>query len=154
MIEKNVSNFSIDWVLINEIAIGKIPYKDEHFNLLKEEGISSILSLCSEKEFTTSKNLYSDFIHERIVLPDHKSGKVPNVEEILLVLNKLKELKSFGPVFVHCIASMERSPMICMGWLIKEHNLNVQEALDYLMNIHPGTNPLREQIEILEKLNK
>mgnify|MGYP001214281408 FL=1 len=70
------------------------------------------------------------------------------------MLSKLKKLISFGPVFVHCIASMERSPMICMAWLIKEHNLSVQEALDYLMNIHPGTNPLREQIEILEKLNK
>ena len=45
---------------------------------------------------------------------DHKSGKALNIEEILLVLSKLKELKSFGPVFVHCIASMERSPMICM----------------------------------------
>ena len=65
MIKKNDSKFSLDWVLINELAIGKIPYKDEHFNILKEEGISSILSLCSEKNLVLLK-IYSDFIHERL----------------------------------------------------------------------------------------
>ena len=154
MINQKINKFRIDWVLINEIAIGKVPYKNEHFNALKNEGISSILSLCSEQEFFIPKNLYIDFVHERIILPDHKAGKAPCIEDILRVLGKLKKLTSYGPVYVHCIASMERSPLICMAWLIKEHNLKVQESLDYLMNIHPGTNPLKEQIEILEELNK
>jgi len=144
--------FSLDWVLINELAIGKVPYKKEHLEELKKEGISSVLSLCSEEEFIVSNDFYRDFQHERIVLPDHKSGKAPSINEILSVLSKLKKLISFGPVYVHCIASMERSPLICMAWLIKEHSLNVEEALDYLMNIHPGTNPLKEQIEILEEI--
>ena len=40
-----VNEFRIDWVLINEIAIGKIPYKNEHFNALKNEGILGLIKL-------------------------------------------------------------------------------------------------------------
>ena len=64
----------------------------------------------------------------------------------------LTEIKLLGPVFVHCVASVERSPLICMAWLIKMHNLSPKQALDYLMEIHKGTNPLPSQYNILLSL--
>ena len=47
---------------------------------------------------------------------------------------------------------MERSPLICIAWLIKENGLNVVQAMDYMMQVHNGTNPLPEQLAILNKL--
>ena len=44
------SNYKFDWVLINELAIGKAPKKSSDLQLIKSKGIISILSLCSVSE--------------------------------------------------------------------------------------------------------
>ena len=141
--------FKVDWVLSNELAIGPAPSNQENLNMLKKLNISSILTLCSEEEIETVENIEKIFKVERIVLPDHKSGKFPTISEIYQTLDKLKELKKNGRVYVHCVASVERSPLICMAWLIREHKLKPREALDYIMEIHKGTSPLSGQYSLL-----
>ena len=48
---------------------------------------------------------------------------------------------------------MERSPLVCIAYLMKEKNITKQVALEYLMQVHPGTSPLPEQLDILNFLN-
>ena len=146
------TSFKIDWILVNELAIGPAPKNKKDISKLKAEGIVSILSLCREDEAEFSSQL-NDFFHcKRFILPDHRSGRIPTIEELNQALNLIVELKNNGPIFVHCVAAMERSPLVCMAWLIKEHNLKPQQALDYMMQIHPGTNPLAEQFKLLNNL--
>ena len=66
----------------------------------------------------------------------------------------LGELREHGPVFVHCVAAMERSPLLCLAWLIRRHGLSQQRALDYLMQVHVGTNPLASQLAVLAQLSQ
>lgn len=146
-------DFRVDWVLNNELAIGRCPINKSDLDKLNTLGIKSILSLCSEEEIKFKNIKIEGFIHKRFVLPDHKVGKDPTFSEIKIVLDILKDLFSFGPVFIHCVAAMERSPLICMAWLIKNKRLDVFEALNYMMEIHPGTNPLPSQIRILQDEN-
>ena len=49
---------------------------------------------------------------------------------------------------------MERSPLVCLAWLMQEQGLIQSQALDYLMQIHPGTSPLPEQLLVLNDLAK
>ncbi|MCR8538811.1 MAG: dual specificity protein phosphatase family protein [Prochlorococcus marinus CUG1439] len=148
-----MSSFKVDWVLVNELAIGKAPTKESHIQLLKNEGIIAILSLCSIKESLTKLDLNRFFIAKRYVLPDHRSGRLPKIDEINETLLYLEELIQKGPVFVHCVAAMERSPLICMSWLVKKHKLSPVEALDYMMQVHKGTSPLAGQLSLLNKIN-
>ena len=148
-----ISSFRYNWVLVNELAIGPAPQTTQHLEILKNDGIVSILSLCSEEEKKTPTEMEESFSCLRIVLPDHRSGRMPTFEEINKVLNELQKIKSKGPLFVHCVAAMERSPLICMAWLVKFHNLTPLESLDYLMQVHPGTNPLPGQLELLKMIN-
>ncbi|WP_413404247.1 dual specificity protein phosphatase family protein [Synechococcus sp. MIT S9510] len=67
-------------------------------------------------------------------------------------LTLLKSLQPEGPVFVHCVAAMERSPLVCMAWLVEHKHLPPTDALEYLMQLHPGTNPLPQQSSILREL--
>ena len=69
-----------------------------------------------------------------------------------LAINTLAEIIESGPVYIHCLAGIERSPLVCMAWLVKNYNLTPTQALDYLMHVHKGTNPLPAQLKLLNLL--
>jgi hypothetical protein len=145
--------FQIDWVLTNELAIGPAPRADRHLERLKAAGIHSVLSLCSLEEAEPPAGLTELFECRRIVLPDHRSPEVLSFQQLKATLCAVAELRQQGPLFVHCVAAVERSPLICMAWLVQEQQLSPTEALDYLMQVHPGTNPLPRQYELLNHIH-
>lgn len=144
--------FHVDWVLIDSVAIGPAPRHSRHLNRLRDLGIKGILSLCSKEEAMPPQDLSDSFVTRRFVLPDHRAGRLPDIDELRMALGHLSELSSQGAVYVHCVAAMERSPLVCLGWLVQQQNMSPNNALDYLMQQHPGTNPLPGQLKLLEQL--
>tara|TARA_Y100000589_G_C27189689_1_gene644250 strand:- start:2267 stop:2707 length:441 start_codon:yes stop_codon:yes gene_type:complete len=142
----------IDWVLNNEIAIGPAPKNIEDIDKLKTNNIVSVLCLCSEEENPFENNFHEYFKFKRFVLPDHKHNRAPTIKELNSALEALSIIKKFGPVYVHCVAAIERSPLVCMGWLVRNNNLNPTQALEYMKSIHPRTNPLPGQLALLNHL--
>ena len=152
MVHEKRSGLPISWVLVDELAVGPAPRKNSHIRQLADQGIHAVLSLCSADEAPPPEDLQreSSIAHQRYVLPDHRSGRLPEPSELLASLEVLSELnQQHGPVFVHCVAAMERSPLLCLAWLVKRHNLSPDAALDYLMQVHPRTNPLPGQLALL-----
>lgn len=147
-----MSKFKLDWVLNNEIAIGPAPRKDSHFAYLKQNKIKSILNLCTKEEAPILEGVEEDFHFKRYTLPDHKVNKEILLTEIKEIIEIISLLKENGPVFVHCFAAIERSPLICMAWLVVKKKLSPQRSLDYLMQVHPRTNPLPSQFKLLSEL--
>ena len=146
-------HFRIDWVLVNQLAVGPAPRTAQHLKQLADAGVRAVLSLCSHEEAPLPEGLNTRFACERIVLPDHRSGRPPQLEELRHAMGLVQQLhQAHGPVFVHCVAAMERSPLVCLGWLVQQHQLNPTEALDYIMQVHPGTNPLPAQLALLKEL--
>ena len=143
--------FTINWVLVNELAIGTAPCTESHLDLLAEQGIRAVLSLCSSLEMPPPKDLHQRFICERLVLPDHRSGRMPDLAEIEAALDVLSRLLCKGPVFVHCAAAIERSPLLCLCWLVIHYRQSPQSALDYMMQVHPLTNPLPGQLTLVSE---
>ena len=146
------SRFRIDWVLVDELAIGPAPRATRHLDRLEEQGLKAVLSLCSEAEARRPEGFNHRFISSRLVLPDHRAERLPEHQELQAALEALLALRANGPVFVHCVAAMERSPLVCLAWLVSRHGQKPQAALDYLMQVHPGTNPLPGQLMLLAQL--
>ena len=144
-----MKRFKLDWVLSNELAVGPAPLKKSHFEYLANKKIKSILNLCNEKEAPIDENFKTVFNFKRFILPDHKVTKEIEISEIKEIIKIIESLKSSGAVFVHCFAGVERSPLICMAWLISKHKLSPQRSLDYLMEVHKGSNPLPSQYKLL-----
>jgi len=147
-----LNKFKINWVLNEELAVGTAPQKQKDLKKLADEGIKSIFSLCGENEVKIDLKFDELFDHKRYVLPDHKTGKILSCIELNESLVILSNLLKSGPVFVHCYAAVERSPLVCMAWLMKEHRLTLQQSLDYLMQTNPGTNPLPGQLRVLKEI--
>ena len=146
------SRFRLNWVLVNELAIGPAPKAERHLDRLHDAGVRAVLSLCSTNEAEPPLSLQQRFNCRRLVLPDHRINRSLELNELQLALTLLEGLQPQGPVFVHCVAAMERSPLVCMAWLVQRQGLNPTEALDYLMQVHPGTNPLPGQLALLTNL--
>lgn len=142
----------IDWVLNNKLALGPAPKELEDIDELKKNKIIWIFSLCSQNEIAVNVNYDEYFSCKRVILNDHKYKDALTIEQLNLALYTLAKIIESGPVYVHCVAGVERSPLVCMGWLIQKHNLTPTQALDYLMDIHVGTNPLPEQLKLLSFL--
>ena len=143
--------FKVDWVLKNKIAISPAPQVLEDIDSLSKIGIKSVFTLCEEEK--CYPNISEFFIQKVYTLPDHKIGKPPTSEELNYCIDIINELKEFQPTLVHCYAAMERSPLVCIAYLMKEKNITKQVALEYLMQVHPGTSPLPEQLDVLNYLN-
>jgi len=139
------ARFRVDWVLVNELAVGPAPRAPRHLDRLEEEGIRAILAVCDERDAPLLPGLLERFTHQRVVLPDHRSDRLPELAELQMAMRALDQLHQTGPVYVHCLAGVERSPLVCLAWLVAHHRQNPQQALEYLMQVHPGTNPLGGQ---------
>ena len=147
-------NLIFSWILIDQISIGSIPKDQNDIDLLKSKKIKSIISLTKYQDKELEKKIKTEFTFKQIVLPDHRSINKFEINHIQKTINLIKETESFYPLFIHCEASIERSPLIALAWLMHKKNITVQEGLDYMMSIHVKTNPLPEQIKILSNYYK
>jgi predicted protein tyrosine phosphatase len=144
--------FRVSWVLTDALAVGPAPRAQRHLDRLEGEGVKAILSLASAEEAPLPLGIEKRFAWNRFVLPDHRSERLVQPDELAKALVMLRELRKNGPVLVHCLAAMERSPLVCLAWLMQERNLSREQALDYLMQVHPGTNPLPGQLAVLHRI--
>jgi len=140
-----------NWILVNKFAIGTplINQKDTYF--LKEKKIISILDLRNEYDllkinYEKQLALYSEFNLFKISLPDHHSRRLATTSEIQNAVNILDKLLRDGPVFMHCHASVERSPLISVAYLMKIKKLNCIQAYEYVKQQNKTTNVLLEQL--------
>ena len=85
-------------------------------------------------------------------MPDHRVGRIPELDELENALNILRESMLNKPVFIHCVAAIERSPLVSMAWLIIKKNLTPITSLEYMIQVHPRTNPLAGQLSLLNDL--
>ena len=62
------SRFRIDWVLVDELAIGPAPRATRQLDRLQEQRIKAVLTLCSEEEVPQPQGIEHHFSHQRIAI--------------------------------------------------------------------------------------
>ncbi|MFQ6539986.1 MULTISPECIES: protein-tyrosine phosphatase family protein [Aphanothece] len=141
--------FRLSWVLKQELALGRAPQRPRHLDLLENAGLQGVLSLCAREEAPPPPQLEERFRCRRLVLPDSHSGRAPEPGELQAAVTALEALLREGPVYLHCQAGLERSPLVAMAWLMRHRRLDLQAALEYLREVHPASRPQAEQLAAL-----
>ena len=150
MTNKANYKFSFNWILINKLAIGTCPTKEADIDLLKAKKVKNILGLCSEEEVKWNEKININFSCFRVILPDSNQNILPNQEQLSRALNLLKDLVSKDITFIHCVAAMERSPLICIMYIMGKYNLSLEEALDFVKRVNNNTNPTNDQLSCIK----
>ena len=150
MNNKSNYKFIFDWILINKLDVGTSPTKESDLILLKEKKVKNILGLCSEEEIKWNENIKKDFSCYRFVLPDSHQNILPTKEQLETAFNLLKDLVSKDITFIHCVAAMDRSPLICIMYIMGKYNLSLEEALDFVKRVNNNTNPTNDQLSCIK----
>lgn len=145
----------LDWLIRRQVALGPAPTHDDHLQSLEQHGIKGVLCLCAIHEAPPPPTFLQRFRVARTVLSDHRSANVSSLDDLLQALAQLDRLLSeAAPVYVHCVASVERSPLVCAAWLMQARGLSRLQALDYVMAVHPISSPIPSQLDWLNKLER
>jgi len=147
--------FSVDWVIPRKLAIGRLPQAGDGEQLSKVN-IKTVLSLCGEQEGTLPEEFTQKFQCFRVVLPDRHYSTEMTAEQLAEAVNIVHEnIQKNYPIFVHCLAGIERSPTVCIAYLCKYHKMELWEAANWLKQVHssslPNDSGLRAIRELLQQ---
>jgi hypothetical protein len=117
------------WVLTNRLAVGPMPAGEAHWKQLEQAGMQSRFSCC--------------YPHEEPL----------DAARLAAGLDLAQQLLDQGrPVYVHCMAGIERSPLIAVGLTARARNMSLFDALDWVRRCHPAARPIVSHLELLERL--
>ena len=133
-----------NWILINKFAVGTPIILKNEKALLKNNGIKTVLDLRNRDDLNSiNQQKYikklSGFAYENFPLPDHKSGRLAETFEIRQAVDLLHSSLSKGPVFIHCHASVERSPLISIAYLHFKKGFSIIQCCDIVKQQHKPT---------------
>jgi len=140
------------WVLTGQLAIGPMPVTAEQWQQLQDLGITSRFSCCyPEEEIQISPPAL--WHSSGMPLPDHRQQELLTSERLSTSLDRLEAtLNNHAPLYLHCLAGRERSPLLAVGLVARRRRLNLFDALDWVRRCHPMANPIYGHLEILEKV--
>ena len=143
--------FSTSWLRTRRLAIGPIPQLPSHWLALRQQGVQSIFSCCEADEGQWQPP--QEWPQRRVPLPDHRQPNAMTSAMLDHAINAALDLYSTGePLYLHCWAGKERSPLVAIGLLCRAESLNLFEALAQVRSQHPSAQPLIPHLLILESL--
>ena len=145
------SKSCIHWILPQKLAVGRLPRLDDVSDLM-QANIKVILSLCAPQEGSLPAAIIQQFHCQRYVLPDSHYKTQLEVRQIAAVVEIINShLQKQAPIYVHCLAGMERSPSACIAYLCRYHGLELWEALHWVKQVHRRTRLTDSQIKVLRE---
>ena len=142
------------WILTNQLAIGPMPVSSGHWQQLEEAGLRCRFSCCYQHEETLAP-LPPGWRSAGVPLPDHRLQEGLKAERLLQALNIAEALLDEGaPVYLHCLAGIERSPMLAVGLTARRRRIDIYSALDWVRRCHPPAQPIYTHLELLEQVLK
>lgn len=143
----------VNWILANRLAVGPLPTSDRHWQQLDGLGFRARFSCCYEDEHASLPPPPSHWACFGVSLPDHRRQEPLESARLDQAISEARAaMEGHGPLFLHCLAGRERSPLVAIGVTARSRGLDIYGALDWVRKCHPGAAPLFDQLEQLERL--
>lgn len=142
---------TLTWLRTRKLAIGPMPRNPDHWRSLQQQGVRSIFSCCDPSEGPWQPP--SEWLQCQFPLPDHRQPDAMTKEMLASALSAALDLyQAAPPLYLHCWAGMERSPLLAVGLLCRAESLDLFDALGQVRSQHPIAKPLAPHLVILESI--
>ncbi|AFY61362.1 dual specificity protein phosphatase family protein [Synechococcus sp. PCC 6312] len=139
------------WILPNQLAVGSVPNASASTFYLRRVGITAVLTLTEATEIELPKDLSSNFLWQRVPIPDGFKGGVPEVEQFAQAMAILQQwFKKQHTVYVHCLAGVGRSASVCALYLTQSQNLPLEAAIAEVKRCHSYAHPDHHQVRVMQ----
>jgi hypothetical protein len=139
-------------VLTDQLAIGPIPRSETHWRQLEAAGFRSRFSCCYPEE-EAGLILPAGWRSDGVALPDHRQQEPMQEDRLALALSRAEALMlQAPPMYLHCMAGCERSPLIAVGLTVRRRQVDMLSALDWVRRCHPMAMPIYSHLVLLEAL--
>ncbi len=140
------------WIRSGRLAVGAFPRNPGHWQALEAAGFQRVFSCCHPSEAAWAPPPH--WSAQQLPLPDHRSAE-PLSEALLR--QAIAQLTAFyapqhGPLYLHCWAGQERSPLLAVALLCCSENLPLLDALALVRRCHPPAQPITAQLALLEEV--
>ncbi|KEF42953.1 MAG: hypothetical protein ER33_03545 [Cyanobium sp. CACIAM 14] len=140
------------WVLTNELAVGPMPRSERHWRQLEDAGFRSRFSCCYPEE-EEGLILPAGWSSDRVNLPDHRQQEAMRSEALAMAITRAEALlDEAAPVYLHCMAGIERSPLVAVGLTARRRGIDMLSALAWVRRCHPIAMPIYPHLVILDAL--
>jgi hypothetical protein len=144
-----VPSLTYSWVISGRLAIGPLPRDPSHWEQLQSAGFRSRFSCCYPEEESCAPP--DHWLSERVSLPDHRRQEPLLPERLQQALETAERLVESQPAtYLHCMAGMERSPLVAAGVVARQRGVHLLEALDVIRLCHPSAMPIYSDLDVLE----
>ncbi|MGF1574414.1 MAG: dual specificity protein phosphatase family protein [Cyanophyceae cyanobacterium] len=143
-------SLQLDWVIPNKLAVGRFPQSHDLDTLLRHN-IQVVVTLAYPDECRLPPGLDEQFRHGFVSMPDsHYPEPIPPTQLVRATKVIHRSLTNHMPVYVHCRAGVERSPLVCIAYLCFYRKVPLGEALRWVKQVHLAAMPTTKQIQVVE----
>jgi protein-tyrosine phosphatase len=129
-----------------------MPRSLSHWQQLEDAGLRSRFSCCYpyEHEF---EPIPSHWRSVQFSLPDHRRQEPLQLARLSEALDAAQSLfLESAPLYLHCMAGIERSPLIAVGLTARARQLSLFDALDWVRRCHPPSLPIYSHLDLMEQI--
>jgi atypical dual specificity phosphatase len=145
------TNFSIDWVIANKLAVGRVPRRQD-IERLTQAKIQVILSLCPPSECPLPPEMQTQFQCHCLPLPDSHYEEDMRLEQLHQAVGIVyKAILNQQPIYVHCRAGVERSPTVCIAYLCRVQGMDLWRAFNHIKQVRPQISPNNHQVKVIRE---
>ena len=132
MITSKPTNFS--WLIDNKLAGSGMPTSHEEVEWLKKNGIKAILTV---REYPLPKEWVDGLEYMHVYSLDLMAPEIEDIDDgVEFIASMMNDDK---PVLVHCAAGKGRTGLLLAAYLIKYHGLSVDQAINKVRSLRPGS---------------
>lgn len=123
------------------VILGALPFRGKSSRMLVEqENVRAVISMNQDyelKPFSPTFEEWKSIGVEFLQLPTRDFVEAPSLEHIYRGVELIEKYIPSASVYVHCKAGRTRSATLVACYLVKRHNLSVDQAVEMIQSKRP-----------------